>query len=175
MQGLRSLNLRAVSQRPMTATLPPSPQAGDTVELRLAAPCLSFPRWHSRDPHPCWHVVAFRCPCWILSRDDDRAGLPFPVPFPAWFCSRAGFQEPTGGGGSLDRRRGGSGCSASPATAMHGWELPPWRNIPFSNTRPCRGLSRGGGWGSSHAVSKALCCLKCSLRHLMTHSNSWKE
>lgn len=119
------------------------------------------------------HVVAFRCPCWVLSRDDARAGLPFPVPFPACLCSLEGHQEPTGGGGSLDRRRGGSGCSASPAT--HGWELPPWRNIPFSNTRPCRGLSRGGGWGSSHAVSKALCCLKCSLRRLMTHSNSWKE
>lgn len=170
MQSSRSLNSRPVSQHPVAATLPPSPRAGDTVELSLAAPCLSFP---SGNHHPCWSVVAFSCPCWILSRDDARAGLPFPVPFPAWLCCRAGRQEPTGGGGSLDRRRAGSGCSASLATL--GWELPPWRNIPFSNSRPWRGLSRGGGWGSSHAVSKAQCCLKCSLRHLMTHSNSWKE
>lgn len=63
--------------------------------------------------------------------------------------------------------------------------LPPWPRsagncllgeiFPFQTADPGKDYPEGGGWGSSHAVSKALCCLKCSLRHLMTHSNSWKE
>lgn len=167
------MNTRPVSQCPVAATLPPPPRGGDTVELRLATVCLSFPRWHSKGIVT--HAGTFR---WHL---DVSAG------FGAGMMTGLGCssQCPPLPGFALQqdtrspRAEVGAWTGAMEAAAVlpprQNWELPPWRNIPFSNSRPCRGLSRGGGWGSSHAVSKALCCLKCSLRHLMTHSNSWKE
>lgn len=61
--------------------LPASPQAGDTMALRLTALCLSFPGWHSTDRHLCLCLAAFLCPHWVLSRADCRAWLPGTVPF----------------------------------------------------------------------------------------------
>lgn len=123
---------------------------------------------HSGDCHPCLCVVAFICPRGILYKAEGT------VPFPAGACSPAGGREPPGRGGSLVRRRGEAAAVLPPRLRRAGncllGEL-----FPFSNTRPRGGLSGRGGWGNSHAVSKALCCLKCSLRRSMTHSNSWKE